>query len=195
MTGGSEMKTQHATPRAGRGRLRAALGRFRRAEDGATAVEFAIVAAPFFFMLFAMIELAIVFTISTTLDDGMRAAARQIRTGQLQTAGGASAASFRTNVCERMVWLEDHCMTHLSVDVRTYPQWSTANPPNPVQSDGTFNDGGLTFVPGGPEDIVLARGFYRWKLFTPFLSQALGKLKNGEAVVTAAATFRNEPYQ
>ena len=79
--------------------------------------------------------------------------------------------------------------------MRTYTQWSGATPPDPVQSDGTFNPGSLTFTPGGPEQIVLVRGFYRWPLFTPFLSQALGKLSSNEAVVTSAATFRNEPYQ
>lgn len=168
---------------------------FHKAREGHAAVEFAIVAAPFFFMLFAMMELAIVFTISTTLDDGLRAASRRIRTGELQTTGGASATTFKNDVCARMVWLTDHCQTHLSIDVRTYSQWSGANPPNPVQTNGTFNNTSLTFTPGGPEDIVLVRGFYRWTLFTPFLSQALGKLSNNEAVVTSAATFRNEPYE
>lgn len=168
---------------------------FGRAQDGHAAVEFAIVAAPFFFMLFAMMELAIVFTISTTLDDSLRAAARRIRTGELQNTGGASATTFRNEVCARMVWLQDHCQTHLSIDVRTYSQWSGATPPNPVQTNGTFNSGAMTFTPGGPEDIVLVRGFYRWTLFTPFLAQALGKLSNNEAVVTSAATFRNEPYE
>lgn len=170
------------------------LGSFRRAQDGHAAVEFAIVAAPFFFMLFAMIELAIVFTISTTLDDGVRLAARRIRTGQLQTAGGATISSFKDDVCSRMTWLEDHCKTHLSVDVRKYTQWSTATPPNPVQANGTFNQAALTFVPGGPEDIVLVRAYYRWTLFTPFLSQALKKLSGNQAVVYATAAFRNEPY-
>lgn len=168
---------------------------FRRAQDGHAAVEFAIVAAPFFFMLFAMMELAIVFSISTTLDDGVRAAARQIRTGELQSAGGSSQSAFKNDVCARMVWLQSHCQTHLSIDVRTYSSFAGANPPNPVQPNGTFNNGALTFTPGGPEEIVLVRAFYRWSLFTPFLSQALGKLNNNEAVVTSAATFRNEPYE
>lgn len=170
------------------------LASFRRAQDGHAAVEFAIVGAPFFFMLFAMMELAIVFTISTTLDDGVVSAARRIRTGQLQTAGGANITTFKNDVCARMTWLQGHCQTHLSVDVRTYPQWATATPPNPVLADGTFNNAALTFAPGGPEDIVMVRAYYRWTLFTPFLSQALGKLSNNEAVVTATSAFRNEPY-
>jgi Flp pilus assembly protein TadG len=170
------------------------LASFRRAQDGHAAVEFAIVAAPFFFMLFAMMELAIVFTISTTLDDGVVSAARRVRTGQLQTAGGANITTFKNDVCARMTWLEDHCQSHLSVDVRTYAQWANATPPNPIQTDGTFNSSALTFAPGGPGDIVMVRGYYRWTLFTPFLSQALGKLSNNEAVVTATAAFRNEPY-
>jgi Flp pilus assembly protein TadG len=182
-------------PRGGKPNgLMAHLASFRRASDGHAAVEFAMVAAPFFFMLFAMIELAIVFTISTTLDDGVTAAARRIRTGQLQSAGGATATTFKNDVCAHMVWLEDHCRTHLSLDVRTYAQWNGSTPPNPVQANGTFNSGALTFAPGGPEDIVLVRAYYRWTLFTPFLSQALGKLSNNEAVVTATAAFKNEPY-
>jgi Flp pilus assembly protein TadG len=180
---------------AKRGSLPRHLASFRRAQDGHAAVEFAIVAAPFFFMLFAMMELAIVFTISTTLDDGLRDAARRIRTGEVQTLGGASQTTFKNDVCARMIWLQTHCQTHLSIDVRTYASFAAAAPPNPVQADGTFNNAALTFTPGGPEEIVLVRGFYRWPLFTPFLSQALGKLSNNEAVVTSAATFRNEPYE
>ena len=168
---------------------------FRRAQGGHAAVEFGIVAMPFFFMLFAMMELAIVFSISTTLDDAVRGAARRIRTGEMQSVGGANQSTFRTDVCARMVWLTSHCQTHLSIDVRTYSSFAGANPPNPIQSNGTFNNGAMTFTPGGPEDIVLVRAFYRWPLFTPFLSQALGKLSNNEAVVTSAATFRNEPYE
>jgi Flp pilus assembly protein TadG len=170
------------------------LSSFGRASDGHAAVEFALVAMPFFFMLFAMIELAIVLNISTLLDDGVRAAARRIRTGQMQQAGGASLSTFKADVCSRMVWLEEHCNSHLSLDVRTYPQWSSANPPNPVQANGSFNEGALTFVPGGPEDIVMVRAYYRWTLFTPFLSQALGKLSGNQAVVYSTSAFRNEPY-
>ena len=47
------------------------LRRFRRAEKGATAVEFAMVAAPFFFLLFAMIEIAAVFFTSTVLENAV----------------------------------------------------------------------------------------------------------------------------
>ena len=68
------------------------------------------------------------------------------------------------------------------------------SPPNPVLANGTFNNAALVFTPGGPEDIVMVRGYSRWTLFTPFLSQALGKLSNNQAVVTATSAFRNEPY-
>jgi len=171
------------------------LARFGRADDGQAAVEFALIAAPFFFVLLSLFELALVFWVSTILDDSVRASARRIRTGELQTSGQSSMTAFRNDICGRMSWLTEHCNTHLSIDVRTYPQWANANPPNPVQGDGTFNQGALTFVPGGPEDIVLVRAYYRWTLFTPFLSQALAKLSGNQAVVTSAAAFRNEPYQ
>lgn len=178
-----------------RPRSPAILKRFVRAQDGATAVEFAIVGIPFFFMLFMMLELAIVLAISMSLDDAMRSASRRIRTGELQEAGGASLASFREDVCNRMLFMETHCRTHLTLDVRTYPQWADATPPEPVGADGEFNESEMTFVPGGAEDIVLARAYYRWKLITPFLSQALVRVGGTDTIVTSTVTFRNEPYE
>jgi len=176
-------------------RKRRGLNGFARDEGGATAVEFAMVGIPFFFMLFMMMELALVLVINMSLDDAVRSATRRIRTGELQQAGGSSLAAFREDVCSRMVFMAEHCRTHLTIDVRHYPQWAGANPPSPMSDDGTFSEVGMQFDPGGAEDIVLARAFYRWPLITPFLSRAMARANGNEAVITATATFRNEPYQ
>jgi Flp pilus assembly protein TadG len=167
---------------------------FGRARDGAAAVEFAMLALPFLIMLFCLLELAIIFMISMTLDNAMAQASREIRTGQLQTAGGATAASFKTDICAHMAWIQSTCNSNLSVDVETYPSFAVATPPNPI-TGGVFNAGVLKFQPGGPQDIVIVRGYFKWTLITPFLSQAVTKLNTGQAVLTATTTFRNEPYQ
>jgi Flp pilus assembly protein TadG len=169
------------------------LRRFVRAREGATAVEFAMVAAPFLFMLFAVVELGLVFMVLVTLDNATTQSARRIRTGELQNAGGASAASFKTDICNRMDWIRSNCLANLNVDVRTYTQFSNANEVSPI-SNGTFNAGVLTFNPGTASSIVVVRSYYKWKLFTPFLDQAMSKLNGGTAVLTATAAFRNEPY-
>ncbi len=171
----------------------ARLRRFGRARGGSASVEFAMLAIPFLTMLMAVLELGLVFMISLTLDDATVGAARAIRTGQLQNAGGASAATFKAAICGRMTWIQNNCLANLSVDVRTYTQFSTAAPPNPITA-GVFNPAVLAFQPGVAQDIVVVRSYYQWKLFTPFLNQALSKLNGGTAVITATSAFRNEPY-
>src|SRR5262249_14526943 len=146
--------------------------------------------------LFCIIELGIVFIISMTLDDATMAASRQIRTGQLQTAGGAgnTAGGFKNTICNNMAWIKATCLSNLSIDVETYPSFAPANPTNPVQASGRSTTGGLGYSPGVARTVEVVRAYFRWKLITPFLSQSLSKLSDGEAVITSTVTFRNEPY-
>lgn len=175
-----------------RNRARALLARFGAAREGATAVEFAMVALPFFTLLFAILELGLVFMVSTSLDNATDGAARRIRTGEMQTEGG-TAVAFKTEVCERMFLLSD-CASKLSIDVRTFDQFADIDMADPVE-DGDLNEDELTFEPGGPEDIVLVRAYYEWSLITPLLNDSLATLSDGRRLITTAATFRNEPYE
>ena len=168
-------------------------GRFRKARGGATAVEFAMVALPFFFMMFAILELGRVFVLTSTLENAAMDAGRQIRTGHLQTTGG-TAATFKEAVCERMGIFAGDCESRLTVDVRVLPQFDDPDAPDPM-AGGTFDEGDLTFQPGTAEDIVLVRTWWRQALFTPFMAEGLSRLNDGNVVVTSATAFRNEPYQ
>ena len=62
------------------------LRRFRRNRRGSAAVEFALVAPLFFGLLFAIIELAMVFFASQVLETATQDSARMIMTGQAQSA-------------------------------------------------------------------------------------------------------------
>ena len=174
-------------------RLRAAGVHFAQARDGASAVEFAMVAIPFLALLFGIIELAMIFLVSTSLDNATANASRTIRTGQLQVAGGASASTFKTTICNNLGWLSATCGANLNVDVRTYNNFNDITLSDPIVNK-TFNAGALTFQPGGPEDIVVVRSYYQWTLFTPLLSGAVEKLNGGKTLLTSTMTFRNEPY-
>ncbi len=176
-----------------RARLRHRIGAVVRAERGAAAVEMALVATPFFMLLFGIIEVGMIFLISSTLENGMDLAARTIRTGQLQSGGSATSGAFKTSICNTFGWFQSDCTTHLSVDVRTYSTFAAVTAPQVVQN-GTFNSAALTFTPGGPNDIVVVRAYYQWPLFTPFFNQALQQLNGGSALLTSTAAFRNEPY-
>lgn len=168
------------------------LRRFSRARGGATAIEFAIVAVPFLFMLFSIIEIGRLYTLSSVLEDATMDASRRIRTGEMQQSG-ASASAFKAAVCDRMSIFQDDCDTQLTVDVRVMPQFANQTPPDPV-TGSTFSESQLGYQPGAAGDIVLVRTWWRATLFAPLVTQGLQKLSDGSAVLTAASTFRTEPY-
>ena len=75
--------------------------RWRRDERGSAAIEFAIIAPIFFFLMFVIAETALVFIAEQVMDNAVFETARLIRTGQVQTAD-MSKADFRTKVCNRV---------------------------------------------------------------------------------------------
>lgn len=173
-------------------RSRSLLRRFAAARRGATAVEFSLIAAPFLALMFGVLELGLVFMVSTTLDNATEAAARTIRTGQLQTAGG-SANTFKTAVCDNMTWLGSSCAGKLTVDVRTFPKFTNVAMSDPV-TNGAVDPSKTSFTPGGGEDIVVVRAYYEWTLITPMLNAGLANLGGTKRLVYSTVTFRNEPY-
>src|SRR5271163_1987090 len=126
--------------------------RFARANTGAAAVEFAILALPFFGLLFAVFEMALMFLVSTTLQNATADAARMIRTGQMQ-ASAATAATFKTQICSELSWLGSGCSTNLSVNVQTFSSFSAVAPMNPI-SGKTVNTAAMQFNMGASGDIV-----------------------------------------
>ena len=130
---------RRATRRGGvRARAMGRLRNFRRANDGATAIEFALLALPFCVLLFSILELAIIFFITAALDHGTAQAARQIRTGELQaseTSKTAQLKAFRDRICEEMAGLAD-CDTRLRVDLVSDVSFTTATLP-PVNLDSS----------------------------------------------------------
>jgi Flp pilus assembly protein TadG len=182
-------------------KLKAALARFGRAERGATAVEFGLVCLPVMVMLFGVLELALVFMVSTTLETAVETASRTIRTGAFQQGATPTKAAFRTMVCAEMSWLGPGCTNNLYVEARTFATFGAvaANAPVPpvtfVNEDDDHADD-TCWATGQPTDIVLVRTYYRWKLFTPLLNAALENMGGGSGarLVSTTTAFRNEPY-
>jgi Flp pilus assembly protein TadG len=170
-------------------RLARSAGRFARADEGATAVEFALVAIPFMMLLFAIIELGLVFLVSITLENAVIDAGRTIRTGELQSTGG-SAASFKTAVCNRMNWLGSKCSSALRLDVRTFSDYSTGK----TSATDTNVPTVMEWSPGSAGSIVVIRAYYTWPLITPMLNTGL-QSANGSRIIYAATSFTNEPYE
>ncbi len=158
---------------------------------GATAMEFAFIAGPFFFMIFGLLELSLVFIVSTTLEHGVNEASRQIRTGNLQTANGTQA-QFEAAVCDELFGLLD-CDANLFIDVREFDDFGSSNRPTAIDGDGNFAPN-FQFSPGQRSSIVVVRAFYEWDLITPFVSAPLSNLSNGNLLIQSSIAFKNEPF-
>lgn len=171
-------------------RFRAGSTQFVRASGGATAVEFALVAAPFFLTLFAVLEVAMVYFGSNALEAGTAQAARLVRTGQIQVDGNIQ--DFRDTLCAETAALLD-CDDKLFVDVRSYPSFANVDLSAPVDEDGNPQQG--QFNAGQAGDVVLVRTYYVWEIYTPLLGELLGNIgSTGSRLLMSTAAFRNEPF-
>lgn len=174
-------------------RLRHVTRRFRREERGATAVEFSLIAAPLLLLTMGVLELAVVFLVSITLDLATQLASRQLRTGEVQLGAANTQSGFKALVCSNMSWLQAQCASSVSIDVRTFASFSSlATEPAMTPSNLTTNS--FCYSPGQPTDIVLVRAYLPWTLFTPLLNNALANMGSTQRLITSTTAFRNEPY-
>jgi Flp pilus assembly protein TadG len=165
--------------------------RFIREQNGAAAVEFALIAVPFLALLFAILETALVFFAGQTLEAAVSDASRLIMTGQAQTAG-YSQADFKTQVCNRIAGLFD-CSGGVYVDVKQYSSFTSVNTASPV-TNGTFDTTKMAYVPGGPGCIEVVTLYYQWPIYVSLLGNNLSNLNGSKRLLVATAVFRNEPY-
>lgn len=163
--------------------------RLAGANKGTAAVEFALVAAPFFLMLGAIMELALIFLVDSVLDNATIQTGRMIRTGQAD-AQGFDAARFKKEVCSRMSVFSSDCESRATVDVRVIGSFSAKLPdPSKPEELKDCYDG------GGPGSLVLARVWYRQTVITPLMDQAVARVGDNRATLLRSATaFKNEPF-
>jgi Flp pilus assembly protein TadG len=167
------------------------LRRFRRNHRGSAAVEFALVAPIFFGLLFAIIEVAMVFFASQLLETATQDSARMIMTGQAQTAA-YTQTTFKNFLCSKIDTLFD-CVNGVSIDVQSYSAFASVNITDPIDASKNFVPPN-NYLPGGPGDIVVVRVFYQWPLFVTGLGFNLSNLSGSKRLLTATAAFQNEPY-
>ena len=172
--------------------LRARWDSFAEDRRGATAVEFALIAAPFFFLIFGLLEICLIFIMSNVMEHAVSEASRSLRTGEAQGAG-ITQALFREDICAELIELLD-CDAGLHIDVRTAANFGATPGGVPLDADGEFDDSGFTFQPGAANEIVAVRVFYEWDLITPYISQPLANMSGNKHLLQTSAVFRNEPF-
>jgi Flp pilus assembly protein TadG len=185
-----QLKTKLVT---GAKRLRgtATLRRLARHEDGQAAIEFAMVAAPFLGLLFAILEVSLVFFAGQTLETATADSSRLIMTGQAQSQN-FTATEFKNAVCSRVYALFD-CANGLKVDVRTAASFNSTNMSKPIDANGNV-DNNFMFDAGKPGCIVVVRVMYEWPVIVPLLGFNLADMAGNKRLLMATAAFVNEPY-
>lgn len=163
---------------------------FRRSKSGATAIEFGLLAAPFFALLFALIETSVIYFSTANLDSVVADAGRLIRTGQIQN-GSMTETQFKNYVCDRLALISD-CSGEVYIDVRKFSSFGNATPPALVDGDGNIIKT-TVFQPGSAGDIVLVRVYFSWGIISPSFV-GLTNLEGGGRLIAASAAFRNEPF-
>jgi Flp pilus assembly protein TadG len=186
--------------RSGAGRL--LFRRFRRSQDGAAAVEFAFVAVPFFALLFAIFETALMFWTNQVLEESLSQVSRSLVTGQSRSiytasTGAANAAKFRDDICTLAPMGLIDC-SKLAVDVRVYSSFADASAgssaSNPI-SGGALNTSSFSYTQPQKSDIVVVRAVLDYKLFlTSWASASLANIGPGRRGIVASAAFRAEPF-
>jgi Flp pilus assembly protein TadG len=166
--------------------------RFVRQQDGAAAVEFALVAVPFLALTFAILETALVFFAGQTLEAAVSNAGRLIMTGQAQSAG-FSQNEFKNRVCGFLSGGLFDCANGIYVNVKTYADFSAVNTTPPV-NNGQFDTTKMNYTPGGPGCIVAVQLYYQWPIYVSMLGNNLSNLNGGNRLLVATSVFRNEPF-
>jgi Flp pilus assembly protein TadG len=179
-------------------RRRNRFGAFIGDSKGATAVEFALIAVPFLALLAGLIQTFLLLFAQSVLENTVRASARQILTGQTQTADAsltpaAAMAAFHQTVCNNANVL--FSCTGLMVDVQVANNWSSANTGMPTLTYDS--NGNVTniwqFNPGNAGDVVVVRVIYLWPVFFGPIAFNMANQANGSREIMASAAFQNEP--
>lgn len=178
--------------------------RFRRSQDGATAVEFGFVAFPFLMLLAAIVETALMLWTSQVLEEAVAQTSRTLLTGEsrnIYTGGSSPAgnaadtAAFKANLCKNAPGLVD--CNKLAIDVRTYTSFNNAKTgtdgASPIRS-GALDTRGFGYNQPGPEQIVVVRAILEYPLFFTQWSSALTNIGAGKRAIVASSTFRTEPF-
>lgn len=175
------------------GPISALLRKFVRNRRGATAIEFAILAIPFFMLAFAILETTVSFTAQQVLSSTADKLARKVRTGQI-TLANTTESEFRELICDQMeIMVSDGC-PELVFDLQNYSSFAAVPTSIPIGSDGDIDTTGFGYDPGGNETINSLRVFYRWPVITDLMKSHMAGLPGGKTLLYASATWQNEPF-
>lgn len=202
------MIDQHRAPRVHQAaRASFALARrFGKSNDGATAIEFAIVLAPFLAFVFGIITIGLHYLATNSLEKAVFDASRQIRVGKAQK-DGMTSQQFKQLVCNEAKPHID--CSKLEIHVASSDDWTTLTPPNCIDGAMNLSSGGndnssVANKTGGAGMPVIVTACYDWTVakYLPYLihdrngnRRSPSQLASGGMLLQASTVFQTEPYE
>lgn len=154
------------------------LAKLARRSDGATAIEFALVAPILFLFLFGIIELSLFMFASSVVEGATSNAARLSKTGAERSTADSPAERAQMDIARLKELVLDRGAGVLKADnltITTSPQ-------------GGSNSGTM----GASGEIVIYNIAYEWDITTPFMGEFLGE--DGVVTIVASTAVVNEPF-
>ncbi|MBX4899375.1 TadE/TadG family type IV pilus assembly protein [Rhizobium bangladeshense] len=184
-----------------------------RSRDGAAAIEFALLAIPYFVVIFAILETFIAFAAEELVSNAVDTMSRRMRTGQITYNLGRttdmSQTQFRQAFCSEISILikcstsEAATPSKLYVDVQTFSSFSAIPTTIPrVSSDryADINTAAFKYTPGGAGTINMLRAYYRWEIITDLVRPYITTIRPSDGsmptqyLIIATSAFQNEQY-
>lgn len=155
--------------------------KFLRNEKGTSIIEFAFIAILVFGLLFAIVDLGMMFYVNLTMQNAVREGARFAITGNNQDPD--LRASVIEKIEEKSVGLcnKNPCTIAFFVVHGVNRDPLPPSDPNDPQS----------LLVGAPNDIIEITVDYSWPLLTPLMKPFF---PNGKYNFRVGATMRNEPF-
>lgn len=164
--------------------------RFRQDDDGATAVEFAIIGIPFFLLVFSIIESAIFFFANQYLETSVDNVARLFRTGQLDNT--TTEAAFKQTLCDEIAVMFD--CNKILTDVQVAHTFEDLEDPPLPDANGNFDKNDYGYQPPGPVQVLQITATYQWPVITNFAAPLRTSGSSTTAAIHVIAVSRTEPY-
>jgi Flp pilus assembly protein TadG len=169
------------------------VARFLCAPDGATIVEFALIAPPFLATLIAIFEVTIFLFAQQVLQNAAVESGRLFMTGEAQNAN-TTQSQFEGEICPMINAL--FSCSSLMVNVQSYTDFSSASTSAPTL---TYNGQGQvnntwSYTPGTPGQVMVVQLIYQWPIVGGPFGYVLSNLGNGYTEMMGVSAFRVEPY-
>lgn len=187
--------------------------RFCKSDDGAAAIEFAILAVPYFMVVFAIVETFIAYTGEQLVSNATENLSRKLRTGQITTIAGRTTymdrTAFRRAFCEEVSVLIKCSAAEISnpdkllIDLKSYTAFSAMPTALPTKTTEKFSDldvSGFSYSPGGAGTLNMLRVYYRWQVITDIVRPYITNIRPSDGsmpshfLIVATAVFQNEAY-